>query len=67
MFWASTGAQVTAIDYSPSAIAQLSKSCEQAGIANIKPMVGDAMTVDELGQFDYVFGQMYSAPSGAVQ
>jgi 2-polyprenyl-3-methyl-5-hydroxy-6-metoxy-1,4-benzoquinol methylase len=58
IFWASTGAQVTAIDYSASAIDQLSKRCEQAGIANIKPVVGNAMAVDELGQFDYVFGQM---------
>jgi 2-polyprenyl-3-methyl-5-hydroxy-6-metoxy-1,4-benzoquinol methylase len=58
IFWASTGAQVTAIDYSASAIAKLSEHCEQTGIANIKPVVGDAMAVDELGQFDYVFGSM---------
>jgi SAM-dependent methyltransferase len=58
IFWASTGAQVTAIDYSASAIAELSEHCEQVGIANIKPVVGDAMTIDELGQFDYVFGSM---------
>jgi SAM-dependent methyltransferase len=58
IFWASTGAQVTAIDYSASAIAELSERCEQLGIANIKPVVGDAMTVDQLGQFDYVFGSM---------
>lgn len=58
IFWASTGAQVTAIDYSVSAIAELSERCERMGIANIKPVVGDAMTVEELGQFDYVFGSM---------
>ena len=58
IFWASTGAQVTAIDCSVSAIAELSERCEQMGIANIRPVAGDAMTVDELGQFDYVFGSM---------
>ena len=67
LFWANTGAEVTAIDYSASAIAELSERREQMGIANIKPVVADAMAVDELGQFDYVFGSMILAPSRAVQ
>jgi SAM-dependent methyltransferase len=58
IFWASTGAGVTALDYSASAIAELSERCKQMGITNINPIVGDAMTIDQLGQFDFVFGSM---------
>lgn len=58
VFWANTGAQVTAVDYSPSAVAELSEYCAQKGITNIKPIAGDAMRIDELGQFDYVFGSL---------
>ena len=58
IFWANTGAHVTAVDHSASAIAELSDRCEKMGITNIEPKVRDAMTVDDLGQFDYVFGSM---------
>jgi cyclopropane fatty-acyl-phospholipid synthase-like methyltransferase len=56
IFWADTGADVTAIDCSVSAIALLRERCEKLGIANITPIVGNAMNIEELGQFDYVFG-----------
>jgi SAM-dependent methyltransferase len=58
IFWATTGAQVTAIDHSALAIAELSNRCEKMGITNIEPRVHDAMTIDQLGQYDYVFGSM---------
>jgi 2-polyprenyl-3-methyl-5-hydroxy-6-metoxy-1,4-benzoquinol methylase len=58
MFWANTGAQVTAVDYSPSAVAELTEYCSQQGITNITPVAGNAMTIDEHGQFDYVFGSL---------
>jgi SAM-dependent methyltransferase len=58
IFWANTGAHVIAVDHSTSAIAELSDRCKKMGITNIEPRVRDAMTIDELGQFDYVFGSM---------
>jgi 2-polyprenyl-3-methyl-5-hydroxy-6-metoxy-1,4-benzoquinol methylase len=58
IYWASTGAEVTSIDRSASAIAALGQLCEKNKITNIHPVVGDAMTIDHLGQFDCVFGAM---------
>jgi 2-polyprenyl-3-methyl-5-hydroxy-6-metoxy-1,4-benzoquinol methylase len=58
VFWARTGAQVTAVDYSPAAIAELTEYCTRRGITNIRPIAGNAMTIDDLGQFDYVFGSL---------
>jgi SAM-dependent methyltransferase len=58
IFWADTGAHVTAVDHSASAITELSDRCQKQGLTNIEPKVCNAMTIDELGQFDYVFGSM---------
>ncbi|AXC10661.1 Methyltransferase [Acidisarcina polymorpha] len=58
IYWANTGADVTAIDHCASAIAALETRCEQMGIKNIHPLVGDVMKIDQLGQFDYIFGSM---------
>lgn len=58
VFWARTGAQVTAVDYSPAAISELNQYCAQHGITNIKAIASDAMAIDELGQFNYVFGSL---------
>jgi SAM-dependent methyltransferase len=58
IFWAKTGAQVTALDYSPSAVAELTEYCAQQGITNVKAIAGNAMAIDEFGQFDYVFGSL---------
>jgi 2-polyprenyl-3-methyl-5-hydroxy-6-metoxy-1,4-benzoquinol methylase len=58
IFWARTGADVTAIDSSPSAVNALRERCKQTGIVNITPVVWNAMKIAELGRFDYVFGSM---------
>jgi SAM-dependent methyltransferase len=58
LFWASRGAQVTAVDYSPFAIDELDKRCQQMGITNVTPRICDAMRLENLGQFDFVFGSM---------
>jgi 2-polyprenyl-3-methyl-5-hydroxy-6-metoxy-1,4-benzoquinol methylase len=58
VFWARTGAHVTAVDYSPAAIAELTEYCAQRGITNIEPIAGNAMAIADLGQFDYVFGSL---------
>ena len=56
LFWASTGLEVTAVDFSASAIENLRKRCNKLAITNVRAVVGDAMKIDELGQFDYIFG-----------
>jgi 2-polyprenyl-3-methyl-5-hydroxy-6-metoxy-1,4-benzoquinol methylase len=58
IFWASTGAEVTAIDNSTAAINALCGRCHDMGIGNIHPVIGNAMNIDEFGQFDFVFGSM---------
>ncbi len=58
LFWARAGAHVTAVDKSPVAIEALGRRCSQLGITTLTPTVGDAMTVDQLPSFDFVFGSM---------
>lgn len=58
IFWARTGMRVTAVDSSPTAIARLRAKCEEEGITNLTAVVGDAMEIDQLGPFDYVYGSM---------
>lgn len=58
IFWARAGAAVTAIDRSEVAIGTLQRRAQQLGLPNITPVVCDAMAIDELGEFDFVFGSM---------
>lgn len=58
IFWARAGATVTAIDSSETGIAALRQLCAQLGLTNVTALVGDAMKIDELGHFDFVFGSM---------
>jgi 2-polyprenyl-3-methyl-5-hydroxy-6-metoxy-1,4-benzoquinol methylase len=58
LFWAETGAQVTAIDNSSVAVASLGARAAQMGITNLKAVVGNAMEIAELGPFDFIFGAM---------
>jgi 2-polyprenyl-3-methyl-5-hydroxy-6-metoxy-1,4-benzoquinol methylase len=58
IFWALAGATVTAIDSSEVGIAALKRRCEQLGLTNVRAVVANAMKIDELGPFDFVFGSM---------
>jgi 2-polyprenyl-3-methyl-5-hydroxy-6-metoxy-1,4-benzoquinol methylase len=58
IFWARTGAKVTAIDTSTTAIEALCGRCHELGIENVTPLVGNAMRIEEFGEFDFVFGSM---------
>lgn len=58
IFWARAGATVTAIDRSEVAIGALWERAHRLGLTNITAVVRDAMTIDELGEFDFVFGSM---------
>jgi SAM-dependent methyltransferase len=58
LFWARAGALVTAVDTSPVAIEALDRRCGQLGITTLTPIVSDAMAVDRLPPFDFVFGSM---------
>jgi 2-polyprenyl-3-methyl-5-hydroxy-6-metoxy-1,4-benzoquinol methylase len=58
LFWARAGATVTAVDTSQVAITALQQRCAQLGLTNVTAVVGDAMKIDELGTFDFVFGSM---------
>lgn len=55
IFFAEQGAQVTAIDVSPTAIDRLNKL---KGDLDIRPLVCDAMEISSIGNFDFVFGRM---------
>lgn len=55
---AKTGAQVTALDYSRNAVDSLARYTEAKGITNITPVCGDALKIDRLGGFDFVFGSL---------
>jgi len=58
LFFAKRGANVTAIDISEVAIQNLSQFCQQHEIYNISPIHYSALNIAELGQFDFVFGNM---------
>lgn len=57
-FFAARGAQVLAIDQSSVAVTTLSRQCSEAGIENVEGVVADAMDLERLGPFDFVFGSM---------
>ena len=57
-FFAASGAHVLAIDQSPVAIETLHRQCADAGIENVERVVADAMDLERLGPFDFVFGSM---------
>ncbi|TLU70590.1 class I SAM-dependent methyltransferase [Lichenicoccus roseus] len=58
LFLARRGAIVTAIDYSAPAIENLQSAAEHEGLHGFRAVVGDVMQIDQLGQFDYVFGSL---------
>lgn len=58
IFWARADATVTAVDTSRVAIEALQQRCAQLGLTNVNAVVADAMKIDELGTFDFVFGSM---------
>ncbi len=58
IFWARAGATVTAVDMSEVGIAALRQRCAQLGLGNVTAVVADAMKIDSLGSFDFVFGSM---------
>jgi 2-polyprenyl-3-methyl-5-hydroxy-6-metoxy-1,4-benzoquinol methylase len=58
LYWAKAGANVTAVDASTVGIEVLRQRCEQLGITTITATAIDATRIDELGQFDCVFGSM---------
>jgi SAM-dependent methyltransferase len=57
LFFAERGAEVTAVDYSDVAIAQLAEVCRNAGIDNVHAVTADAFEIAPLGPFDLVFGK----------
>ena len=58
LFFANLGADVTAIDFSAAAIENLKQVAAYNEVSNIHAVVGDAMKIDQLGKFDYVFGSL---------
>lgn len=58
LFFAKLGAEVTAIDLSEIAIQNLSKFCNEQEISNIIPVKCSAFDIEQIGQFDFVFGNM---------
>jgi SAM-dependent methyltransferase len=57
-FFAEQGAQVTAIDISEVAINNLNKFSLENGIDSINAVHCSAFDIDQLGEFDFVFGSM---------
>jgi SAM-dependent methyltransferase len=58
IFFAENGAEVTAIDISEVAIQNLNQFCQNNRINSIKPVVCSAFDIDQLGEFDFIFGSM---------
>jgi len=58
LFFAERGANVIALDASPRAIAELSAKCEGEGITNLRAVCASAMSIDEIGTVDFVYGSM---------
>ena len=58
LFFAKRGANVVSIDISEVAINGLSDFCAENQISNITPTKCSAMEIDNLGSFDFVFGNM---------
>src|SRR5262249_26595099 len=54
LFFASHGAEVTSVDLSSIAIANLTRFCSAHGIANVTPQVMSAMDVGGLAPFDFI-------------
>ncbi|MCC6890948.1 MAG: class I SAM-dependent methyltransferase [Hyphomicrobiales bacterium] len=58
LYFAARGAEVTALDISDYAIADLKQTCSRERLKNVHPVQHDALRIDELGGFDFVFGSM---------
>jgi SAM-dependent methyltransferase len=58
LFFAASGADVTAVDYSEVAIQTLAEYCDAKAIHRITPLVANAFDIADLGTFDAVFGSM---------
>jgi SAM-dependent methyltransferase len=58
LFFAASGADVTAVDYSEVAIQTLAEYCDSKAIHRITPVVVNAFDISDLGTFDAVFGSM---------
>jgi SAM-dependent methyltransferase len=54
VYMASKGFDVTAIDISPSAVAQAREKAKQAGV-EVRFLLADALNPPEIGQFDYIY------------
>ena len=55
---AQAGAEVVALDSSRVAVEGFSRYLGNMNISNVKPIVGDAMKLSAIGQFDFVFGSL---------
>lgn len=58
LLFGSLGAIVTAVDISDTAINNLNDYISDNNIANINAFTFDGINIDELGQFDYIYGSM---------
>lgn len=57
-YFASLGAEVTAVDNSSTAIENLRRLCDEQGITSIRPVVSDALRLADLGPVDFIYGSM---------
>ncbi len=58
MYWAQQGAMVTAIDISEQGVQNTMELFERYNLSNARALTYDAFEIDQLGQFDLVFGSM---------
>jgi 2-polyprenyl-3-methyl-5-hydroxy-6-metoxy-1,4-benzoquinol methylase len=55
---ARAGGEVTALDFSRNAVASLNEYARANGVGNLTAVCGDALRIDGLGKFDFVFGSL---------
>jgi SAM-dependent methyltransferase len=58
LFFAARGANVIAVDVSPRAIDELRATCDREGITNVRAVCAPALSIDEIGAVDFVYGSM---------
>lgn len=58
LFFASCGANVVSIDFSGTAIENLSRYCDDNGVGNVTPIKMSAQEIAKLGKADFIFGSM---------
>jgi len=58
LFFASCGANVVSVDFSGTAIENLSRYCDDNRVENVTPIKMSAQEISRLGKADFIFGSM---------